>query len=214
MPNVLIVLAGVLVLAGLGGIAAGAPTWVLGVGLGSNLIQSGTISLVGGLVLFGLALVLRELQELTRRIAMLTAMSGGRAHTAAQPPGQMALPPPLPAPGIHEGRLPPEPEYPPLRRERGRIRADRDEMADPFMSGMTSRSRAGEPSFVTEKNPSGAAVVRSGIVGGMGYTLYADGSIEAELPMGTVRFNSLAELQEHVTRTGEEDDTEFSGRTQ
>lgn len=48
------------------------------------------------------------------------------------------------------------------------------------------------------------AVVRSGIIGGMAYTLYSDGSIEAELPIGTVRFGSLLELQEHVKRSGAE----------
>jgi len=53
-------------------------------------------------------------------------------------------------------------------------------------------------------------VVRSGVIGGMAYTLYADGSIEAELSMGTVRFNSISELQEHVNRTGTEADTDFS----
>jgi len=89
-------------------------------------------------------------------------------------------------------------------------RRARGAMADPYAAGMTSRSRPSEPSIVTSKNPSGAAVVRSGIIGGMAYTLYSDGSIEAELPIGTVRFNSLAELQEHVTRTGAEADVEFS----
>jgi len=53
-------------------------------------------------------------------------------------------------------------------------------------------------------------VVRSGVIGGMAYTLYADGSIEAELSMGTVRFNSISELQEHVNRTGTEADADFS----
>jgi len=53
-------------------------------------------------------------------------------------------------------------------------------------------------------------VVRSGVIGGMAYTLYADGSIEAELSMGTVRFNSISELQDHVNRTGTEADTDFS----
>jgi len=52
-------------------------------------------------------------------------------------------------------------------------------------------------------------VVRSGVIGGMAYTLYADGSIEAELPIGTVRFNSIAELQDHVMRTGTEADADF-----
>jgi hypothetical protein len=56
-----------------------------------------------------------------------------------------------------------------------------------------------------------ASVVRSGIIGGMAYTLYSDGSIEAELPIGTVRFNSLGELQEHVKRAGAEADGDFRG---
>jgi hypothetical protein len=32
----------------------------------------------------------------------------------------------------------------------------------------------------------------------MAYTLYADGSIEANLPEGTVRFSSIAELRAHI----------------
>jgi hypothetical protein len=42
------------------------------------------------------------------------------------------------------------------------------------------------------------AILKSGVVEGMAYTLYADGSIEAELPDGTVRFGSIAELRAHI----------------
>lgn len=56
-----------------------------------------------------------------------------------------------------------------------------------------------------------ATVVRSGIIGGMAYTLYSDGSIEAELPAGTVRFGSLTELQEHVKRAGADDQDGYPG---
>jgi hypothetical protein len=42
------------------------------------------------------------------------------------------------------------------------------------------------------------AVLKSGVVDGMAYTLYADGSIEAKLPHGTVRFASIAELRTHI----------------
>jgi hypothetical protein len=65
----------------------------------------------------------------------------------------------------------------------------------------------------TEEEPAGT-VVRSGIIGGMAYSLYADGSIEAELPIGTMRFASLEELREHVSRTGTEADVEFGGPAQ
>jgi hypothetical protein len=43
-----------------------------------------------------------------------------------------------------------------------------------------------------------AAILKSGVVDGMAYTLYADGSIEAQLPQGTVRFGSIAELRAHI----------------
>ena len=46
--------------------------------------------------------------------------------------------------------------------------------------------------------PRNAAILKSGVVDGMAYTLYADGSIEAKLPQGTVRFNSIAELRSHI----------------
>ena len=34
----------------------------------------------------------------------------------------------------------------------------------------------------------------------MGYTLYVDGSIEAELPQGTLRFASINELRSHLEK--------------
>jgi hypothetical protein len=40
--------------------------------------------------------------------------------------------------------------------------------------------------------------MKSGVVDGMGYTLYVDGSIEAELPQGTLRFASINDLREHL----------------
>ena len=46
--------------------------------------------------------------------------------------------------------------------------------------------------------PRAAAILKSGVVDGMAYTLYADGSIEAKLPQGTVKFGSIAELRAHI----------------
>jgi hypothetical protein len=46
--------------------------------------------------------------------------------------------------------------------------------------------------------PRSVAILKSGVVDGMAYTLYADGSIEAQLPQGTVRFGSIAELRAHI----------------
>lgn len=49
--------------------------------------------------------------------------------------------------------------------------------------------------------PRQPTVLKSGFIGGMAYTLYSDGSIEAELPDGVLRFGSLQELREHVAAT-------------
>ena len=48
--------------------------------------------------------------------------------------------------------------------------------------------------------PNGAAntVYRSGVIDGMAYTLFMDGSIQAELPHGMVKFASVDELQKYL----------------
>jgi hypothetical protein len=64
------------------------------------------------------------------------------------------------------------------------------------------RGRAEERS--PEQGPAPAAgsqsatILKSGVINGMAYTLYTDGSIEAELPQGTLRFGSLDELRDYL----------------
>jgi hypothetical protein len=41
-------------------------------------------------------------------------------------------------------------------------------------------------------------VIKSGVVDGMAYSLYSDGSIEAEMPEGMMRFASIDELRAHL----------------
>ena len=48
----------------------------------------------------------------------------------------------------------------------------------------------------------GPAILKSGVIDGMPYTLYADGSIEAELPQGAVKFASVDALRAHLERNG------------
>jgi len=45
------------------------------------------------------------------------------------------------------------------------------------------------------------SVLKSGVVDGMPYTLYSDGSIEAQLPQGTLRFGSITELRNHIEQS-------------
>jgi len=53
------------------------------------------------------------------------------------------------------------------------------------------------PKPASERGP---AVLKSGVIDGMPYTLYADGSIEAALPTGTVKFVSVDELRAHLEK--------------
>ena len=45
------------------------------------------------------------------------------------------------------------------------------------------------------------SVLKSGVVDGMAYTLFSDGSIEAQLPQGTLRFGSITELRNHIEQS-------------
>jgi hypothetical protein len=49
----------------------------------------------------------------------------------------------------------------------------------------------------------GVAILKSGVVDGMGYTLYVDGSIEAELPQGTLRFTSINDLRNYLEKNAQ-----------
>ncbi|CCD98412.1 hypothetical protein [Bradyrhizobium sp. STM 3809] len=44
----------------------------------------------------------------------------------------------------------------------------------------------------------GASIIKSGVVDGMAYSLYSDGSIEAQMPEGMMRFASIDELRTHL----------------
>jgi len=258
MPQALIILGAVLALAGIGSIAAGAPSWVLGLGLGTALIQSGAVGLVGGFLLVGIGFVLRALRDLTRRLDQMAPGAPLPARSSAAAPRQPAKRESVPAPSRREqpsfgpredGRDRelvhdrsedsgfPEPEDRPRSRsrfadpeprmpsrpgaapERGRPRPPAPERAPSPERGPSFDTFEDDAPTAPVRGPATAnsgsgvsnTIVRSGIIGGMAYTLYTDGSIEAELPIGTVRFASVEELQDHVSQTGEDADVDFGG---
>jgi len=70
-----------------------------------------------------------------------------------------------------------------------------------FESGSKSSPEAPrEPETAKTGERRAVAILKSGVVDGMGYTLYVDGSIEAELPQGTLRFASINELRSHLEK--------------
>jgi hypothetical protein len=55
-----------------------------------------------------------------------------------------------------------------------------------------------EPAPTAPARAPGVTVLKSGVVDGMAYSLYSDGSIEAQMPEGLMRFASIDELREHL----------------
>jgi hypothetical protein len=83
-----------------------------------------------------------------------------------------------------EGRMPP-PERTDVPSSESRAKAD---------------TGSSEPA--PNARPEPVSVLKSGVVDGMAYTLYTDGSIEAELAQGVVRFGSIEELRNHLEKSG------------
>jgi hypothetical protein len=85
-----------------------------------------------------------------------------------------------------------EPERPPAA-----------ERAAPQQAEEPSASRPGESppaGQAAPAQPTPVSILKSGVIDGMAYTLYTDGSIEAQLPSGVMRFASIDELREHLEK--------------
>jgi hypothetical protein len=54
------------------------------------------------------------------------------------------------------------------------------------------------PPAAAAEDASEVTVLKSGVVDGMAYSLYSDGSIEAQMPEGMMRFASIGELRAHL----------------
>jgi hypothetical protein len=54
------------------------------------------------------------------------------------------------------------------------------------------------PPAARNEDRSSVTVLKSGVVDGMAYSLYSDGSIEAQMPEGLMRFTSIDELRAHL----------------
>ena len=50
--------------------------------------------------------------------------------------------------------------------------------------------------------PRPQSILKSGVIDEMAYTLFTDGSIEAQMPDGTMRFASIEELRRHLETQG------------
>jgi hypothetical protein len=77
------------------------------------------------------------------------------------------------------------------RSERSRSDQGRS-FSSPAMPGLE------RPSEARGQTAPAVTVLKSGVVDGMAYSLYSDGSIEAQMPEGMMRFASIDELRAHL----------------
>jgi hypothetical protein len=71
--------------------------------------------------------------------------------------------------------------------------AEPDVVAEPVAD-----APAEAPPGAAEAPQDAAGVLKTGVIEGMAYTIYADGTVEAELPEGTIRFASVTAWREHL----------------
>ena len=148
------------------------------------LFTSGIVAFVGGLILIGLAAVERSLSRIAKGLEI-------------QP---LPLPPVAAVNREHPAPRPaPAPAAPTKQTRRGwfeRARAaDTVAVAAPQPVPSPPKPRPATKSNGTPET----TVYKSGMIDGMAYSLFMDGSIEAELPQGKVKFASIDELQKHLT---------------
>jgi hypothetical protein len=216
MPMILLVL-GILV-AGAGSSAIQFGISVNEFSLRGALISAGTTALTGGLILIALAAVVSELKRFGETLRARPTARPARSSTetpepgvaldsaaAAPPRGSHSAPapfpfPPRPMPEASPRNLtavePRQPAYSAVdlsaaSRQAAKSIAD----AEP---GLESSAKSAAAPTSNVASAAAVAILKSGVVNGMAYTLYADGAIDAELPQGTARFGSIAELRAHI----------------
>jgi hypothetical protein len=78
-------------------------------------------------------------------------------------------------------------------------RAKAGEISPPWRSSRMPPTLAeGNGGLARPEDRPEVIVLKSGVVDGMAYSLYSDGSIEAEMPEGMMRFASIDELRAHL----------------
>ena len=179
--------------------------------LGNTLILSGTVAVVGGFILIGLAAQIRQLKRLAE---MITSRPVARpAATEAAPRDAEAEMPDPPSRAEHVARMTPT-----MERRKDAVHKDPEWFnvvwpdaqstpllrAEPAARDPTSKLPSA-PHSIQEKRVERAferpvAIVKSGVIDGMAFTVYVDGSIEAELPQGIIKFASLDALRAHLQK--------------
>ena len=140
-----------------------------------------------------------------RRNLLFSSSSRKERERAAQPPdapaADAAAAPPVPPPAPKDAAPAPatfEDAWP--QSDRARSDALRRTRTPSTFAEPSAPAPAPEPPApaVRSEEPAPVTVLKSGVVDGMAYSLYSDGSIEAQMPEGMMRFASIDELRSHL----------------
>jgi hypothetical protein len=120
---------------------------------------------------------------------------------AAQPP-DAAKPDPAPAAAPVPAPVEPAPAtFEDAWPQSERARSDalrRNRTPSTFAEPSAAAPTPDRPPAIRSEEPPPVTVLKSGVVDGMAYSLYSDGSIEAQMPEGMMRFASIDELRSHL----------------
>jgi len=129
-----------------------------------------------------------------------------RERAAAKTPDPVAdpvAPPPVAPPVPVANEAPPpatfEDAWPQSERARSDAALRRSRTPSTFAEPNPAAARPDvAPPVARSEEPPAVTVLKSGVVDGMAYSLYSDGSIEAQMPEGMMRFASIDELRSHL----------------
>jgi hypothetical protein len=141
---------------------------------------------------------------------LLFSSSSRKERERAQTRTSEPLPPDLLSPELRPNppAVPPPPEAteaPPASFDAAWPKSDRPKPGEVPPQRRSPRTPPTAPSTFSENGAVGrneeqpqVTVLKSGVVDGMAYSLYSDGSIEAQMPEGMMRFASIDELRSHL----------------
>lgn len=181
---------------------------------GAALFTSGVVAIVGAMVVAAVAAAVRVLARIAERLNIQPLPLPPVAAVNREDPAPRPVRAAPPAPGAERSsllgwlgrggvlapvravRTAPEPDAPqavdlaPLTRLPDAAPAPAAPLPPPPLRPALKPAPA--------QNSAAATVYRSGVIDGMAYSLFMDGSIEAELPSGKVKFATIDELQQYL----------------
>jgi hypothetical protein len=179
------------------------------------LFISGVTAIVGALIIGAIAVVARNLGRIAERLEIQPLPLPPIAAVGREDPGPRPVRAPTPLRGAARpsllGWLGRGTSPAPARAARpvetpaaetpatGSVDlAPLTRVPDPPMPPMPTPPVRPPPKPAAAPNGQASTVYRSGVIDGMAYTLFMDGSIQAELPQGMVKFTSVDDLQKYL----------------